>query len=119
MADKGQGNGTGFGYFFDKIENYMSLATGFTNVYNNCDLDYYMIAMSKATGNVSGAVNQVINTLWRTTDTSNYDALATALTAGDATAAAQSVGYFVKDFLMVEIPDKQESIYYTEVGQIF
>ena len=39
-----------------------------TNVYNECDIDYYFIAVSKATSSVPGVVNQAINYAWRQQD---------------------------------------------------
>ena len=86
LKAKGQGVGSPVGYNIDKGMKYIDMLTSFTNVYNNCDVDYYMIAMSKATGNVAGFVNQITNTLFRNFsagDLNNYKTLATALDKGD------------------------------------
>jgi hypothetical protein len=103
LEAKGQGGGSPVGYNIDKGMKYIDMLTSFTNVYNNCDVDYYMIAMSKATGNVAGFVNQITNTLFRNFsagDLDNYAVLATALDAGDTPKIAESFAVFVKDFLM-------------------
>ena len=92
--------------------------TSFTNVYNQCDVDYYMIALSKATSNVAGAVNQIINTGFRLDDTSRYENLAQAFTDGDEAAAAQYLAEFTKDFLSAEIPDQASLATYQNVGSL-
>ena len=102
---KAKGQGTGFivGYNIDKGMKYIDMLTSFTNVYNNCDVDYYMIAMSKATGNVAGFVNQITNTLFRNFsagDRENYVSLESALVVGDPKKIAKPFAVFVKDFLM-------------------
>jgi len=118
MVAKGQGTGTQVGYILDKGEKYIDLFTSFTNVYNQCDVDYYMIALSKATSNVAGAVNQIINTGFRTQDTQRYTDLAQAFTDSNETDAAQYLAEFVKDFLMAEIPDQATLSTYQNVGSL-
>ena len=116
LLEKGQGSGTNVGYILDKGDKYISLFTGFTNVYNQCDVEYYVMAVSKAVQNVPGAVNQIINTIWRTTDNTLYENLSTALTNEDTETTAQLLATFTKDFLMAEIPDKAESSFYVPAG---
>ena len=84
------------------------LASG-VNVYNMCDVDYYLRALSKATSNVSGAANQLVNIYYRTGETAVYNDLATAFKNNDMTLASAKIGEFVKDFLMTEIPVTSET----------
>ena len=100
---------------------YMDMLTASTNVYNNCDVDYYMIALSKASGNVAGFVNQTVNTLFRNyseDDISNYTDLAASLEAGKTVDVAKYFATFFKDFLMAEIPDNSAVATYQTVSQL-
>ena len=116
---KGQGAGSPTGYALDKIEKYIDLATGATNVFNECDIDYYLQAISKATSNVAGAFNQVVNAGYRSQETTQFCAMATYISAEDETNSALYLGNFIKDFLMAEIPDKASAGGYQDVGQLF
>ena len=119
LAAKGQGAGSEVGYAFDKAQKYINMATITTNVYNNCDVDYYMEATSKAVGNVSGFSNQIVNTAWRAyEDQTNFNNLAAAVKTNNAEEVGKFFGIFTKDFLMAEIPDKSATTYYTTVGQV-
>ena len=118
IAAKGQGQGSTAGYELDKIEKYIDVATGATNVFNECDIDYYLQAISKATSNVAGFVNQAINTGYRSQETTQFADLATAIAAEDEATTAVLLGVFIKDFLMAEIPDKSQTGYYQDVGQL-
>ena len=57
LKDKGQGNGSAAGFQLQKGAKYIDLLASGVNVYNQCDVDYYMRALSKATSNVSGLAN--------------------------------------------------------------
>ena len=72
LKEKGQAAGNSAGFALDKFEKYVDLATSFTNVYNECDVDYYMQAGSKAISNVSGFCNQLVNTYWRAQDSVKF-----------------------------------------------
>ena len=65
LQAKGQADGTTYGYALDRFESYIDMATVSTNLFNECDIDYYMMAVSKAVSNVAGFINQGINTYWR------------------------------------------------------
>ena len=119
LAAKGQGEGTQVGYAMDKFTKYIDMTTAFTNVYNNCDVDYYAIALSKATSNVSGFANQAVNIYWRTQEEAVYEDLEDALTSGDQSETAAALGQFVKDLLMAEIPDASSASSYVSVGQLY
>ena len=119
LKKKGQGEGTDIGYFLDKGMKYMDMLTASTNVYNNCDVDYYMIALSKASGNVAGFINQTVNTLFRNFsegDLDNYTLLAASLEAGKTDDIAKYFATFFKDFLMAEIPDNSAVATYQTVS---
>ena len=119
LAAKGQADGTAYGYALSKFESYVDMATVSTNLFNECDIDYYMIAVSKAVSNVAGFVNQAINTYFRYTDDSTlYDEMETAFTAMNTADSATLLATFIKDFLMAEIPDKSSTGYYQSVGQL-
>mmetsp|Transcript_17542 Transcript_17542/g.22237 ORF Transcript_17542/g.22237 Transcript_17542/m.22237 type:complete len:176 (-) Transcript_17542:224-751(-) len=83
LKGKGQGDGSAFGFQLSKGSKYIDLLASGINVYNQCDVDYYMRALSKATSNVSGIANQLVNIYWRTDDVALYNNLATAFTSKD------------------------------------
>ena len=118
IAAKGQGSGTDVGYAMDKFEKYVDLAATVTNVINECDIQFYLVSLSKATSNVSGLVNQAVNTYYRSQDSALYDDMETALNADDTALIAQYSAEFLKDFLMTEIPDTSEAGSYTKVGNL-
>ena len=123
LAAKGQGSGSSYGYALDKFESYVDMATVSTNLFNECDLDYYLQALSKAVSNVAGFINQSINTFWRMQESTVFDEMETAFSVDDLdntnyTRSAELLAQFVKDFLMAEIPDKAEAGYYVQVGSL-
>ena len=118
LQAKGQADGTTYGYALDRFESYIDMATVSTNLFNECDIDYYLMAVSKAVSNVAGFINQGINTYWRLQESTVYDEMETAFNAVDATTSAQLLATFIKDFLMAEIPDKSAAGYYQSVGQL-
>ena len=123
LAAKGQGAGSSYGYAIDKFESYIDMATVSTNLFNECDIDYYLQSVSKATSNVAGFVNQGINTYWRMQESTVFDEMETAFSVDDeantdASKSAELLAGFIKDFLMAEIPDKSEAGYYVEVGSL-
>lgn len=80
---KGTGSGTHIGYLISNFAQYQQLTVTFYDFYNNCNLDYYMVALGQNTQNVSGVSNLVTNSLFRlfsSGDTSLTD-LADAVTA--------------------------------------
>merc|ERR1739844_799494 len=93
LAAKGQGSGTEYGYALDKFE---------------CDIKYYLEAISKATSNVAGFINQGVNTYYRMQDDDQFTEMETAFANEDVETSAYLLGNFIQDFLMAEIPDKSE-----------
>ena len=81
LIAKGQGNGTDAGYAMEKFERMVDLATGMTDVYNECKIDLYMQSVSKSIQNLSGFINQVINVFFRSQDDTLLTNLETALAA--------------------------------------
>lgn len=116
LKEKGNGQGSEYGYALDKVESYIDMLTVSTNLYNECDIEYYAQAVSKATSNVSGFCGQAFNTYFRLQESTLYDEMEVAFTAEDPTTSATLLAGFVKDFLMAEIPDKAAAGYYQEVG---
>ena len=58
-------------------------------MFNYCDLDYYLVALGKALGSSSGAVNQVTNLFWRffsVEDQENYYNMSVGITENDTDA---------------------------------
>ena len=118
LAAKGQGSGTEYGYALDKFESYIDLATVTTNLINECDIKYYLEAISKATSNVAGFINQGVNTYYRMQDDDQFTEMETAFANEDVETSAYLLGNFIQDFLMAEIPDKSESGFYQDVGSL-
>jgi len=92
------------------------MATVSTNLFNECDIEYYMQALSKATSNVAGFCNQAVNTYFRLQESTVYDEMEVAFTALDDVTSATLLATFTKEFLMAEIPNKAAAGYYQEVG---
>ena len=93
IKDKGQGSGSSVGFYLSKGNKYLDLLASGVNVYNSCDVDYYMRAFSKATSNVSGFVNQSINVVFRVyNDGELFTNLETAFTSGDISLASKYMG---------------------------
>lgn len=65
LAEKGQGAGSSYGFAIDKAQRYIDAAIFGVNVFNYCDIDYYLVSLGKALGSSSGAVNQGVNLFYR------------------------------------------------------
>ena len=125
LSEKGQATGNDVGFAMQKFEKYVDIATSATNVFNECDIDYYMQALSKAVSNVAGFSNQLVNTYWRSLETGPLAEMETELnkfTSGsgtmDTAKMAELFGTFIQDSLMAEIPDTASAGYYQDVGQL-
>ena len=77
-----------------------------------------MRALSKATSNVSGICNQLVNTYYRSEEGGVYDELAQAFVDKDVKVASRLLGQFTKDFLMTEIPDASAAGAWSDVGTL-
>lgn len=102
----------------DKGAKYIDVAASMVNVYNMCDVDYYMQSLSLALSSLPGFANQFVNVIFRYQETDVYESLATALAANDIPGASAAFGTFVKDFLMTEIPDNTSTFSYQDVGSL-
>ena len=125
LSEKGQATGNEVGFALDKFEKYIDIATSATNVFNECDIDYYMQALSKAISNVAGFSNQLVNTYWRSLESGPLGEMQTELdkfTSGsgtmDTAKMSELFGTFIQDSLMAEIPDTASTGYYQDVGQL-
>ena len=68
LRQKGQGAGSNLGLFFNDMQQYIDLYIYGVNVFNYCDIDYYLRAVSKWFS-FSGGMNQVVNLGWRALST--------------------------------------------------
>ena len=123
LIAKGQGSGTNVGFIIDKGQSYLDAFIYSVNVFNYCDLDYYLMAIGKSVGSASGASNQLINLLYRffsSEDSLNYFEMSVALTPGDSDTqvVGKCVGKFLSKFLMVEVPDTAATPSYQQVGSL-
>merc|ERR1711990_1186705 len=110
---KGQGEGTDLGLSVSNFGAYQELLVAGFDFYNECNLDYYMVAIGSNVQNPSGLANLGVALYYRYTDeedTSLTD-LATAttafiLSASDANALnlGKATGTFARLVLQVEIP---------------
>lgn len=118
---KGQGSGTEVGFLIENSQRYIDIAIFGVNVFNYCNLDYYLVSIGKSTGSVSGAINQGVNLFWRLVseeDMRTYYDLDVALIQNDIETAGQKFGTWISALLQVEITTNTESSSYQSVGQL-
>jgi len=121
LSEKGQGAGTEYGFAIDKAQRYIDGAIFGVNVFNYCDLDYYLVSLGKSLGSSSGAVNQVTNLAYRffsRDDQLNYYNMSVAITEEDVETTGQCMGTFLSALLMTEVPDTTTTSSYQPVGQL-
>ena len=107
LKEKGQGKGTGVGNEVNKFQGYVDVFISSVNVFNYCDVDYYLRSFSKIL-TVSGAVNFGVNVLFRvfsTDDMDNYYKMSLAVDSKNQKEAGESFGTFVSLLLMFENPE--------------
>ena len=107
-SEKGSGDGTKASFYLNNFILYNEAQILYFGLYEECDLDYFMMAFGNATQSVSGGLNTLTNFAWRTyggENSQNFTDLATAITGGDKAAMGQNVAIIVKDVLNVSIPD--------------
>lgn len=109
---KGAGSGTKLGYYISNFSTYQQVSVTFFDFYNNCSLDYYMVAVGSNVQSLSGLLNFVTNGLFRaySSDTSLED-LYTAVTdysdsdtSDNLLALGKAVGVLAIQVLQVAIP---------------
>ena len=121
LAAKGAGEGTDYGFLIQKGQNYIDVGIYGVNVYNYCDLSYYLKATSKAVGSVSGAMNQLVNLGYRffsQEDAYIYYDLSVAIYDDDIEGAGAAFGTFISRFLMVDVPEFTTTPAYKKVSQL-
>ena len=112
-ADKGNGEATVAGYYMEMVTLYLDITVLMTNLYIDCDIDYFMQRVGKSVVSLSGFLDLMTNFLFRffgTDDTGLYTDLSTAIDAVDAPAVGLNMGRFVKIFLAESIPSQTVSI---------
>ena len=86
----------------------MDILVSITNIYNECDLDYFMQSIGTAFGTVSGFLNFLTNFfLFRflfDTDAALYTSLSTAVVNENKESVGLYFGQWFRRLLMVEIP---------------
>ncbi len=98
----------------------MDVFIGSVNVFNYCDIDYYLRSVSKWFS-VSGVVNLGVNLVFRvysTDDKTVYKALSTAVTDKNQKEAGKNFGKFVSLLLMFEVPDQTTNPSYVNVDSL-
>ncbi len=126
---KGSGSGTQIGYYVSQFSYYQQLTVTFYDFYNNCNLDYYMVAIGANTQNISGLSNLATNSLFRLfsgSDTSLTD-LADAVTTyssddsdDNLQALGEAVGTLLIKVLSVAIPTtSSDGISYYQTASSF
>lgn len=121
LLEKGQGTGSPYGRAIDKGQGYVDAAIFGVNVFNYCDLDYYLVSLGKSLGSSSGAVNQVVNLFYRffsQEDAANYYKLSVAIIEKNTDDAGEAMGIFLALLLMTEVPDTTTTTSYQNVGQL-
>ena len=64
-AEKGNGVGSVAGYWIYKISAYMDSVVEMTNIFNECDIDYFLMAFGTCVTSLSGALDLVTNFMFR------------------------------------------------------
>jgi hypothetical protein len=106
------------GFWINFMGEYQQIITSGFNFYNECSLDYYMVAIGSGVQNPSGFANlavafgyKVFNGEDTTLATLGSTSAAYILdkTTANATAAGNASGVFIRNILQVEIPTATDS----------
>lgn len=110
LAQKGAGGGSDFGFTLSKFSKYNSLAVAGFGMYNDCNFDYYTMAVGFNTQSVAGLFNFGTNIYYRitSTDETTITQLVSGLAEGNPYTVGSMVGTYFRDLLAVEIPDTTE-----------
>ena len=110
LAKKGAGEGSDFGFTLSKYSKYNSLAVAGFGMYNDCNFDYYTMAVGFNTQSVAGLFNFGTNIYYRitSTDETTISQLVAGLAAGNPHTVGTQVGTYFRDLFAVEIPDTTE-----------
>ena len=105
----------------DKSQSYIDVSIFAVNVFNYCDLDYYLVSIGKALGTASGGVSQLVNLFARffsEEDQENYYNMSVGIMQNDTDAVGAAMGEFLSSLLMTEVPEQTEPSSYQPVGQL-
>ena len=94
------------------ITMYMDAPVLMTNMFNNCDLNYFFMKAGKVLCSLSGFLDLLTNFFFRFFDDQDvelYKGLSNAVDNGDFNAAGLYFGRFWKIFFVTEIPVRTES----------
>lgn len=107
LKTKGTGAGTDLGFTMSKFSKYNSMAVSGFGMYNDCNFDYYSMALGFNTQSVAGLFNFGTNIYYRitTTDEDTITQLLAGLADGNPATVGANVGTYFRDLLAVEIPD--------------
>merc|ERR1712147_453951 len=114
---KGQTGATNFGFWINFAGDYRELVIVGFDFYNQCNLDYYMVAVGSNTQNPSGLANLLTNLAFRTFNGEDQSLanVATTMAAyvldasnANATALGEAGGSLFSVILQVEIPTNSE-----------
>lgn len=126
---KGAGEGTDIGFWLSNFSTYNQILVSGFDFYNECNLDYYMVAVGSNLQNVSGLSNFGTTMAFRvldSADTSLVD-LQTAITDyastvsdENLTALGEASGNLIRLVLSVEIPTTSDNeIAYYQIASSF
>jgi hypothetical protein len=115
---KGQMGASNAGFWINFMGEYQQLITSGFNFYNECSLDYYMVAIGSGVQNPSGFANlavafayKVFNGEDTTLSTLGSTSAAYILddSSNNASACGSASGVFIRNILQVEIPTTTET----------
>merc|ERR1712083_1153604 len=118
-ASKGQGEGTDLGFMVNNFGVYQQVLVAGFDFYNECNLDYYMVAVGTNVQSPSGLANLGMNLYWRYTDEEDTTipdlATATAAWVLDSSSTSKAItlgqqcGQLIRLVLQVEIPTTSDT----------
>jgi hypothetical protein len=115
---KGQGSGTNMGFMVSNFGSYQELLVSGFDFYNDCNLDYYMVAIGSSSQNPTGIANLAVALGYRafSGEDSTLADLASASAAfllsttnDNATAFGNASGALIRVLLQVEIPTTSDN----------
>jgi len=117
-AAKGQMGASNAGFWINFMGEYQQLVTSGFNFYNECSLDYYMVAIGSGVQNPSGFANLAVAFAYKVfngeDDTlqvlgASSAAFILSNTSENAATCGAASGTFIRNILQVEIPTTTET----------
>ena len=118
-SQKGNGEGTEAGYKADHYFKYMDLMVEATNMWNECDLDYYMQAFAPVFTTLSGflwIITSLTSIIINESEVEVYVGMSKASFDRDAAKGGQYFGLWTKHLLGVELQDATVDVSTQEYG---